>query len=209
MSDTWVFERQKWFKVGREDVKGESRSGRPSSSRTEINVERVKQLACSDHWLTVQIIANQLNMEKRPLWKIITEDLSRWKISQDFWIIIRRSTECRCVRILNQTCFVVITGEKTWIFMKNKKPSAKTISLLRRQCKRKKDTQSKVKIILIMFIDIRGIVHSRVLPQSQTINQHVYKEILSSILHSVSAESSGRTNRSCFTTIMHLVTTLW
>ena len=32
--------------------------------------------------------------------------------------------------------------------------------------------------MLITFFDVRGIVHSEFLPQGQTINQQVYKEIL-------------------------------
>ena len=35
------------------------------------------------------------------------------------------------------------------------------------------------------FFDIRGIVHSEFLPQSQTINQQVYKEILRRLFRSV------------------------
>ena len=39
--------------------------------------------------------------------------------------------------------------------------------------------------MLITFFDVRGMVHSEFLPQGQTINQQVYKEILRRLLHSV------------------------
>ena len=39
--------------------------------------------------------------------------------------------------------------------------------------------------MLIAFFDVHGIVHAEFLPQSQTINQHVYKNILRRLMHSV------------------------
>ena len=37
----------------------------------------------------------------------------------------------------------------------------------------------------IAFFDVHGIVHTEFLPQGQTINQHVYKNILRHLMHSV------------------------
>ena len=51
--------------------------------------------------------------------------------------------------------------------------------------KKVRQSKSKVKVMLITFFDVRGIVHSEFLPQGQTINQQVYKEILQLLLHSV------------------------
>ena len=80
MSCSCVFEWHKWFKGGREDVEDDSRSGRPSTSRTANNVERVKQMVCGDCWLTVRMIANEPELNCDSMWKIITEDLGMQKI---------------------------------------------------------------------------------------------------------------------------------
>ena len=71
-----VFKWHKRFKEDREEVKDVSGSGRHSTSRTKVDVERVMQMMCSDCRLTVQMIASQLDMKKESIWKIIIEDLS-------------------------------------------------------------------------------------------------------------------------------------
>jgi len=45
--------------------------------------------------------------------------------------------------------------------------------------------KSKVKVMLIAFFDVKGIVHAEVLPQGHTMNQHIYKEVLRSLMRSV------------------------
>ena len=54
MSRTRIFE---WHKRFREDVEDDPRSGRPTTSRTNKNVERVREKVCSDCRLTVRMIA--------------------------------------------------------------------------------------------------------------------------------------------------------
>ena len=46
-------------------------------------------------------------------------------------------------------------------------------------------SKSKVKVMLVAFFDIKGIVHFKFLPQGQTVNQYVYKEILRHLMRSV------------------------
>ena len=64
MSHSRVFEWHKRFKEGREDVEDDSRSGRPLTSRTADNVERVKQMVPGDCRLTVRMIADELEINR-------------------------------------------------------------------------------------------------------------------------------------------------
>ncbi|XP_077416144.1 protein GVQW3-like [Vanacampus margaritifer] len=80
MSRSRVFEWCKRFKEGREDVEDDPRSGRPTTSRTEANVERVRQMLSGDRRLTVRLIANELGINRDNVWKIITEDLAMQKV---------------------------------------------------------------------------------------------------------------------------------
>ena len=63
----------------------------------------------------------------------------------------------------------VTTGDETWSFEYD--PVTKR--------------QSQKSVMLITFFNVRGLVHSEFLPQGQTINQQVYREILWLLLRSV------------------------
>ena len=62
MLKTRLFEWHRRFKKGREELENDHTSGRPSASRTDENVERVRQKVRSDHRFTVRIIADELGM---------------------------------------------------------------------------------------------------------------------------------------------------
>ena len=199
MSRTRVFEWHKRFKEGREDVEDDSMSGRPSSSRIEVNVERVKQIVRGDHRLNVRMIASQLDMKKDNVWKITTEDLGMRKVCAKMVPRLlnddqkeRRMQMCQDIfkQLQNEPDLLrrVIIGDETWIFEYNpeaKRQSSQWKSPTSQRPKKTRQSKSKVKVMLITFFDVRGIVHREFLQQGQTINQQVYREILRCLLYSV------------------------
>ena len=68
------------FRDGRENVKDDARSGRPSTARTDENVESVRHLLTEDRRTTLQMIADRLNIGKETVRRIVTEDLGKRKI---------------------------------------------------------------------------------------------------------------------------------
>ena len=73
------------FRDGREDVKDDARSGRPSTARTDENVESVCHLLTEDRCTTLQMIADRLNIGKETVCRIVTEeDLGKRKICARF-----------------------------------------------------------------------------------------------------------------------------
>ena len=82
MSRLCLFEWHRKFKEGREEVEDDHRSGRPSTSRTDENVERVTQKVRSDRRLTVRMIADELGMNSERVWRIIAEDLGMREICE-------------------------------------------------------------------------------------------------------------------------------
>ena len=80
LSRSTVFLWHQRFKEGREDVEDDPRSGRPSTSRNETNIELVKKMVHGNCWLTVLLISNELGLNQNSVWQIITEDLGMCKI---------------------------------------------------------------------------------------------------------------------------------
>ena len=80
MSRTEVFERQKRFVKDREDVEDDPRLGRPCTSTTDTNIEKVQQLVCSDCRLTICIIANKVGMDKETVHTILDDTLGMQKV---------------------------------------------------------------------------------------------------------------------------------
>jgi len=73
MSRAIVYRWYARFRDGREDMKDDARSGRPSTARTDENVESVRLLT-EDCRTTLQMIADHLNIGKETVRQIVTED---------------------------------------------------------------------------------------------------------------------------------------
>ena len=68
ISRTRLFDWHRRFKEEREEVKDDHRSGRPSTSKTNENVERVRQKVQSDRRLTIRMIADELVINSERVW---------------------------------------------------------------------------------------------------------------------------------------------
>ena len=69
MSRAHAFEWHKQFREGREECEDNQRSGRPVTSRTDSNIDRVKQLVCADRRLTVRMICEELSIGRDAVYK--------------------------------------------------------------------------------------------------------------------------------------------
>ena len=65
-------------------VKDDARSGRPSTARTDENVEYVRRLLTEDRRTTLQMIADRLYIGKETVRRIVTEHLGKRKICARF-----------------------------------------------------------------------------------------------------------------------------
>ena len=81
MKKTAVYKWVKRFSEGRESVTDEERSGRPATSRTEEeNITKLRQIVRENRRLTVSSIAEQVNIDRETVRKILTEDLDMRKV---------------------------------------------------------------------------------------------------------------------------------
>ena len=60
-------------------MKDDARSGRPSTARTDENVESVRRLLTEDRRTTLQMIADRLNIGEETARRIVTEDFGKKK----------------------------------------------------------------------------------------------------------------------------------
>jgi len=109
---------------GREDVQGDPKRGQPKTQRTDANVDRVRTLVPSARRSDVRVIAEELNMKRETLRRIVKEDLGMRKISTKMVPRIlthdqkqRRRLHISSDILSNAEMFDrVITGGETWCF---------------------------------------------------------------------------------------------
>ena len=80
LSRAQVFRWYKSFLEGREQVEDEPCAERPSTSKTDDTVERVRSLVRSDHRLTLRMISSELNLNWFTVHQILTQDLGMRKV---------------------------------------------------------------------------------------------------------------------------------
>ena len=73
MKKTAVYKWVERFSEGRESVTDEERPGRPATSRTEENIAKVHQIVCENHRMNVRSIAEEVNIDRETVRKILTE----------------------------------------------------------------------------------------------------------------------------------------
>ena len=72
------------FRDGREDMQDDVRNGRPSTARTDENVESVHRLLTEERRTTLQTIADCLNIGNETVRRIVTKDFGKRKIRARF-----------------------------------------------------------------------------------------------------------------------------
>ena len=80
MSKTRIKEWYNRFKVGLTSVDSDSCSGRPSSTKTLDNIERVRLAIEGDRRLTVRELENDLGIPKTTVWKILNKILEMTRV---------------------------------------------------------------------------------------------------------------------------------
>jgi histone-lysine N-methyltransferase SETMAR len=68
------------FREGRELVEDDERSGRPKSTRTEVNIVAVAQLVKNDRQIASRMIVESLNIPTTVVLQILKEDLGKRKL---------------------------------------------------------------------------------------------------------------------------------
>ena len=130
LSRAQVFRWHKSFLEGREQVEDEPRAGRPSTSKTDDNVERVRSLVRLDRRLTLRMISSEINLNRFTVHQILTQDLYMRKVCTKMVpknLTTKQKSNQRdvCLDLLDHTerepefFSRVITGNESWILEYN------------------------------------------------------------------------------------------
>ena len=191
LSHMQVFEWFKKFKEGREYVRDDPKLGRPSTAKTQENVEKVARIVQGDCRLSIRAISEL----KESVRQILDDDLDMKKVCAKVVpkIFTREQKEHRvncCADTLenieNDPDFFlkVITCDKTWIFQYDPETKRQSMHWKSPQSPRKKKahmSKFKFKAMMIVFFDIRGVIYIDWVPEDQTVNQVYYKNVLTTL----------------------------
>ena len=123
MKKTAVCKWVKSFSEGRESVTYEERSGRPPTSLTEEGIAKIRHILRQNRRLTVNSIAEQVNIDREIVRNSLTEDLNTRKVCAK--MVPKELTEEQKQRVtICQDLFErqddilgrVTTGDETWVY---------------------------------------------------------------------------------------------
>jgi len=152
-------------------VEDEPRAVRPSPSKTDENVERVRSLVRSDRRLTLRMIRSELNLNRFTVHQILTQDLDM-RILCAKMVPKNLTTEQKadrrdmCLDLRDRLerepeFFIrVITGDESWILEhdpETKRQSREWHTANSPRPKKARMSKSKIKTMLIcFFLTVRG-----------------------------------------------------
>jgi len=188
MSLARCFEWHARFKRGRTSLEDEERSGRTSTSSTPKNVETIRRLVHEDRRRTIKDIVAIVNVSYETVQTILTCDLNMHRVAAKFLPRLltpeqkeHRVAICQELRqhAMDDPSFMsgVITGDKSWVYgydPETKQQSSQWKNPGSPRPKKARQSRSATKSMLIVFFDIRVIVHHDFVPEDQTVNAEFY-----------------------------------
>jgi len=158
----------------------------------QITMWRKCEPLCGQTNDSVQMIANELNLNHTVVHQILTQELAMRKlyaknVPKNLTIKQKDNRKDMGLHLLEQIqsdrnfLKKVITGDETWIFEydpETKRQSKEWHASASPHPKKARMSKVIIKSMLICFFDSQGIVHTEFGPQGQTVNQFYYREIL-------------------------------
>lgn len=192
LSRTRCFEWHSRFKAGRTSVADDERSGRPSMCTTEENVESIRRVVHEDRRITIKDIASSTNLSFGTVQAILTGDLNMHRVAAKFVprLLTPEQKAHRvevCQDLLQHArddpTFMsrVITGDESWVYgydPETKQQSSQWKSPKSPRPKKALQVRSATKSMIVVFFDIKGIVHREFVPRGQTVNAQFYCDVL-------------------------------
>ena len=165
MSKTRIKEWYKRFKDGRTSVDSDSCSGRPSTTKTADNIERVRLAIEQDRRMTVRELGEDLGIPKTIISEILTKNLGMKRVCAKFIpkLLTAEQKNIRLEIALDNLEMVnnddnmlrkVITGDESWVYgydLETKQQSSQWKHSESPRPKKARQSRSNVKSMLIVF----------------------------------------------------------
>lgn len=180
VGESTVRERFREFKAGNEELKDQSRSGRPQEVDRQAVLEAIEETPS----MTCEMLAEDFECSPQTICNVLHELGKVWKKTR--WVPHELTQTQKTKRVnasqalldrQNATPFLanrLITGDEKWISFKNPDPQHEWRSPGEKtSATPKKDFRQK-KAMLCVFWSARGIEYWELLEQGQTVNSEVY-----------------------------------
>jgi len=192
MGKTQVYEWFSRFRDGELSLADQPRSGRPSTSRTDENIARIRELILEDRRRTIDELVDLSGVSWSSCQRILSEELQMKRVAAKFVPHVltadQKQSRVDACRELKEHLEIdpdlfskVITGDESWCYAydpETKQQSSQWKSSTSPRPKKARRVKSKVKTMLISFFDANGIVHSEFVPNGRTVNQAFYLKVL-------------------------------
>ena len=168
------------------------RPGRPSTSTNDDHVERVGDVIRGNHCLTVREVADEVGFSIGSCHQIFTEKLQMCRISAKFMPRLLTDDQKENHVEISQELLAndngnenflknIITGDQTWVYgyyVETRMQSSQWMGERSPRPKKGQMSQSKIKVLLVVFFDWKDIVHHEFVPHDQMVNKQLYQEVL-------------------------------
>ncbi|UYV61790.1 hypothetical protein LAZ67_1006570, partial [Cordylochernes scorpioides] len=196
---TTVFEWHSRFKAGRISIEDDPRQGRPTFQRTDKNVQKITDLVKENPRTTLLELEQDTGISKTKIGRIVTEDLRLKKTPAKFIprFLTNEQKLCRlatCEDMLEMTRTdpewkdKIITGDETWVYgygPETKRQSAEWRGQGEPRPKKYRILKSRNKVLLVAFLDNKGLVHHEYLPAVQTVIKEISNLYPNAVEHTV------------------------
>jgi [histone H3]-lysine36 N-dimethyltransferase SETMAR len=177
------------FKSGRESLEDYSRTGRPTTSKSQENINRALDLLHGDRRLTVDDVAESLGISHGAAHQILVEELGMRKICAR-WVPKLLAAEQRDERVRQCVCLQllledygedfwrrIVTVDETWLPYYNPETKAQSkVWVAKGEARpvKAKATPSAGKVMVTVFWDCEGVILVDPLAHGATINADRY-----------------------------------
>ena len=196
MSQATIYRWYESFKSGRKSAELEGGPGAPCTALTEVTINTSAAIIREDPHLTVRQFATLLNISVGSAHTLLTDVLGLSRVCAR-WIPRLLSPEQKLNRV--EVCRYwtekvaddpewldnVITADETWIYLYDPALKQQSSEWVRKGGSRPlkaRAAKSALKVMVITFFDMKGMIYTHTVPHGQTVNAKYYVEVLHQLM---------------------------